>query len=108
MKFTILLSAMISLMSCSSSKHHPAEYENVPHEHLSGQTQVAYEGKCATGVLNKHCNIRANKDIYYDYRKVRYFFSTEEAKQQFVRNIDANIMKADGIWEKEIESHKNL
>ncbi len=87
-------------MSCSSNRHKAAEYENVPHEHnISNDTKTAYNGNCAMNVLQGNCKVKADKTIFHDYKNVRYFFSNEEARNQFIMNIKMNIIKADKIWE---------
>lgn len=96
----ILLSSFITI-SCASKKHQVSEYEDIPHEHKNTVEQkVAYGGNCAMSVCKDHCNIKANKNISHEYKGTTYFFSSEDARSKFIKDIDKNIEKANAAWER--------
>lgn len=59
---------------------------------------VAFEGNCPMGLCYKKF-VKGDKSHRVEYKNKVYYFSSEEAKDKFLSNIEGNIKKANVYWE---------
>lgn len=99
----ILMLLTLITVSCAGKKHQITQYEDIPHEHKTeSELKVAYDGKCSMAVCEDHCDLKSNRKNSYEYKGVTYFFSSEEARSKFIKDIDENIKKADAAWKRNL------
>jgi YHS domain-containing protein len=94
MKLILCLLMIFSFGACTS--HHPGS--EAEKEAKAAAVKPAYEGHCAMGVCRK---VRVPGQAKYSvmYRGNKYLFSTEDARDDFLSDIDKNIKKANREWE---------
>ncbi len=58
----------------------------------------AFGGHCAMGMCNKKIG-KGSEKFMVDYKGERYLFSSESQRDEFIANIDQNILKARANYE---------
>jgi len=64
--------------------------------------EVQYNGQCALGVAHGDCNVKGESRWKVVYKHKVYYFASEDKKDQFMANLDTNIKKANGAWQKHL------
>lgn len=94
MKLVLSLFMIFSFAACTS--HHPGS--EADKEAKVAAIKPAYEGHCAMGLCRK---VRVPGQAKYSvmYKGNKYLFSSEEARDTFLSDIDKNIERANKEWE---------
>lgn len=94
MKLVLGLLMVFSFAACTS--HHPGS--EAEKDAKIAAIKPEFEGKCANGLCH---NIKKQGNEKYSvyYRGKKYLFSSENARDEFLSNIDANIEKANKQWQ---------
>jgi YHS domain-containing protein len=94
MKWALCILMILSLVSCANRReHNPATQSPVV-----TSAPAEYNGQCAMGMCLKK-NVVGTEKYSVDYKGKHYIFSSEEARDKFLSNIDANIKRANKQWE---------
>ena len=60
---------------------------------------VEFEGHCAMGLCHKKsAKVKCDPNITAAYKGKNYCFSTTEARDAFMKDIDSNVKKAHQTW----------
>jgi YHS domain-containing protein len=100
MKLLLSLVLLLSFGACSSheNKSTTPEVPETAVKTTEAKKEVAYGGHCGMGLCHKK-TVKGNPEYNFEYKGKIYHFSSAKAREQFIKDIDANIAKADKHWE---------
>jgi YHS domain-containing protein len=95
MKLLLCLALMFGFSACAHKKScdKPACSKKT-----EVKEDVAFGGHCPMGLCLKKV-VKGEKQHRVEYKGKIYYFSTAEAKDKFLANIDNNIKKANAEWD---------
>lgn len=93
MKIFVLCLCLLTLGACANQRG----VDTKKAQTAAVESEAEYGGKCAMSMCKK--SDKAGDERYsVDYRGKHYIFSSPEARDNFVSEIDSNIKKADEQW----------
>ena len=95
MKTLIAVLFLLALGACASRQPKPVVAAPTP---TVKKVEAAYGGNCGMGLCHKKM-VKGDEKYSTDYKGQHYIFSSQEAKDKFMKNIDANIALANKAWE---------
>lgn len=99
----VLSLCLLSLFAISCASHHPGSAAEK--EAKLAALEPAYGGNCAMGMCKKK-TVPGKLKYKVDYRGNRYLFSSEEARDTFLADLDRNIDRANTEWAARANSMK--
>lgn len=99
----VLSFCLLSLFAVSCASHHPGS--EAEKEAQLAALGPAYGGNCAMGMCKKKV-VPGKLKYKVDYRGNRYVFSSEEARDTFLSDLDKNIATANAEWASRANSMK--
>ncbi len=96
MKSFVMLVFLLTLGACASHQQNGQTVEAAPVV-VPVKKEAAYNGNCPMGLCLKKM-VKGDDKYELEYKGNRYIFSSSEARDKFVSNIEANIKKADAHW----------
>jgi YHS domain-containing protein len=97
-RLCLLLVMLGGVISCSSSPSRQ-DYDMIVVDRKSDrQVNVEFDGRCAMAVANGKLNIPGDKRYMLQHGGKTYYFASEDAKERFEQNLDANIDRAQDNW----------
>lgn len=97
MKRFIALSVLALALAACSSAEKRAETQAITNAQNEGK-MFEFDGNCGMGLCRKKARVPCNVDITLEYKGKNYCFSSTEARDTFVQNIDNNIKMANERW----------
>lgn len=94
MKLVLGFLLIFTFAACTS--HHPGS--EAEKEAKIAAIKPAYEGHCAMGLCRKK-RVPGEANYSVMYKGNKYLFSSEEARDTFLSDIDKNIKNANREWE---------
>lgn len=102
MRFFLLLTMMLVLGACShggKKDHHGKDHKcNCEKKAEVKPVAVEFDGNCAMGLCRKGAKVKCDPTITAAYQGKNYCFSSEEARETFMKDIDGNVKKSNGAW----------
>lgn len=92
-----LLLCLVLLFGFSACAHKKSCDKPACSKKAEVKEDVAFDGNCPMGLCMKKV-VKGEKQHRVEYKGKIYYFSTAEAKDQFLSNIDDNIKKANTQW----------
>ncbi|MFP5492413.1 MAG: hypothetical protein ACLGG0_12990 [Bacteriovoracia bacterium] len=68
---------------------------------------VEFDGHCAMGLCRKGQKVKCDPEITAAFKGKNYCFSSLEARDTFMKNVDANAKKAHAVWGSSFGGTKN-
>lgn len=84
---------MLSAVACS---HH---HKSAKHHHHEKESAHQFEKKCAQAVAEGKTHVEGRDDFRLDHGGKSYYFSSQEMKDKFQKDLDSNISRANQNWE---------
>lgn len=88
----------LSLMLVASCSHHHKSKEHHHHE-----KEAANEGmfgkKCAQAVAQGNAHVEGKEEYQLQHGGKTYYFSSEEMKNKFAKDLENNVQKAEKNWQ---------
>jgi YHS domain-containing protein len=97
MKLIVSTLLLLTLGACASYHQKPNEAAQAAPVAAEVKNPAAYNGHCPMGLCLKKM-VKGDEKYDVEYKGKRYIFSSPEARDKFVSNIDANIKKANNHW----------
>jgi YHS domain-containing protein len=95
----VLISACANYRTTSNTPSSNSEPVPVPVPMITeNAAPAAYEGNCAMGMCLKK-KVKGDERYSVDYKGKHYVFSSPQARDKFLANIDRNINLANRQWE---------
>jgi len=100
MKTILMLALMLILGACSHGKGKSGCTScDKEKKAVTANKAVEYDGHCAMGLCLKSQQVKCDPTITAAYKGKNYCFSSEKARDNFMKDIDANVMKSNKAWE---------
>ena len=91
MKIFLSLVILLSIGGCANREDKTVQPTTA--NATAEKSEVAFGGHCAMGLCLKK-KVKGDPKYSVDYKGKTYLFSSEEAKQNFLKDVDGNIAKA--------------
>jgi YHS domain-containing protein len=95
MKLVLFLLFTLVLGSCASEQERIQK--TADKAEMSKGANLAYGGNCAMGMCHKKVH-PGNAKHSVDYKGKRYLFTSDDARDKFISDIENNIKNADKEW----------
>jgi len=95
MKVLLCLVMLFGLGACAHKKNCPDK--SACSKKSEVKENIAFDGHCPMGLCLKKV-VKGEKQHRVEYKEKVYYFSSAEAKNKFLANIDDNIKKANTHW----------
>ena len=111
MKIIITMSLLLFLsLSCShhhkkGAHHHHDCAEKCGVKEKSTGAEDTFKHKCASSVLEGDIHVDGKEEYNLKHGGRIYYFSTQEKKDSFTKNLEQNILKADKVWKEHDHDH---
>ena len=103
MRIFLMLAMMLILGACShggKGGHHGKDHKcNCDKKAEVKPVAVEFDGNCAMGLCRKGAKVKCDPTITAAYQGKNYCFSTEEARDTFMKDIDGNLKKSNTAWD---------
>lgn len=99
MKLIVCTLLLLTLGACASYQDKANETAQAAPAAEVKQAEAAYNGHCPMGLCLKKM-VKGDEKYDVEYKGKRYIFSSPEARDKFLSNIDKNIKAADQHWAK--------
>lgn len=97
MKILSGLLLLVTLTGCATEQQNIQKKADKAEASESTSTTAAYGGKCAMSLCHKK-DVQGDPRYNVEYKGQKYLFSSEEARDKFLLDIEGNIKKADQHW----------
>lgn len=97
MKTFMCLVLLLTFAACASKEQKPVASPVVTETEKIDKKNVAYGGNCGMGLCLKK-RVKGDTKYGVDYKGKTYLFSSAEARDKFVSNMDRNIELANKHW----------
>lgn len=87
---------MLLLAGCT---HHDT-VKDAEHHHHDKKDKATFEGKCAYSVAHNEFDVDGKNEFTLQHAGVTYFFSSEEKKNDFEKDLDKNLNSARQNWDR--------
>jgi hypothetical protein len=102
----LLVIMLIVLAGCAH--HHNKDHKCACDKKAEIQSApVEFDGFCAMGLCRKGQKVKCDPEITAAFKGKNYCFSTLEARDTFMKNVDANTKKAHAVWGTNFGGSKN-
>ncbi|MBY0515954.1 MAG: hypothetical protein K2P81_03525 [Bacteriovoracaceae bacterium] len=91
----LLIVALLFIAACS---HHKKCESCDLKKAVTESKAVEFDGHCANGLCLKKMKVKCDPTITAAYKGKHYCFSSEEARDTFMKDIDNNVKKAHESW----------
>jgi hypothetical protein len=103
MRTFLMLAMMLVLGACShgvKGGHHGKDHKcNCEKKAEVKPVAVEFDGNCAMGLCRKGAKVKCDPTITAAYQGKNYCFSSEEAREAFMKDIDGNLKKSNTAWD---------
>ena len=99
----LIVIMLIALAGCAH--HHKGDGHGRKAEVKS--EPIEFDGHCAMGLCRKGQKVKCDPEITAAFKGKSYCFSTLEARDTFMKNVDANTKKAHAVWGTNFGGSKN-
>ena len=97
------MSALLFVFSCASNRepakpphhHHSCSMKNCKMKHKCEM----YGKKCAASVAHGDFHVEGKEDFKLTHEGHNYYFSSKRKMDEFKKNLDENVKKADNQWQ---------
>lgn len=96
---------MLVLGACSHGQghhgkaHHGKDHKcNCDKKAAVAPLAVEFDGNCAMGLCRKGAKVKCDPTITAAYQGKNYCFSSEEARDTFMKDIEGNVKKSNDAW----------
>lgn len=90
-----ILMAVLMLSTYACSHHH----KSAKHHHHAKESAHQYEKMCAQSLADGKTHVEGKDDFRLDHGGKTYYFSSQEMKDEFQKDLDSNISRANQNWE---------
>lgn len=102
MRIFLMLAMMLVLGACShggKGGHHGKDHKcNCDKKAEVKPVAVEFDGHCAMGLCRKGAKVKCDPTITAAYQGKNYCFSSEEARDTFMKDVDKNVKNANDAW----------
>jgi YHS domain-containing protein len=103
MKTFLMLLMTVILGACShggKGGHHGKDHKcNCDKKAEVKPVAVEFDSNCAMGLCRKGAKVKCDPTITAAYQGKNYCFSSEEARETFMKDIDGNLKKSNRAWD---------
>ncbi len=107
MKILLLLGIAFLVSACANKKHHDHQAEKLDHDcHCSKTAETVkpaafeFDGACPMGLCRKGQRVKCDPEITLAHAGKNYCFSSLEARETFMKDLNGNLVKANNLWKR--------
>ncbi len=105
MKALLLIALTIVLSGCAHKKHHDHHAEKKDHDCNCSKAAEApkavvmeFDGACPMGLCRRNKKVACDPEITLAHQGKNYCFSSLEARETFMKDINGNLKTANKRW----------